>query len=100
MAFSMAPSLWVGELECQTARPRREQHGPAVARVVYIWKHGKTNAWTDSRGERPQPNVRALSNSGYDVVRFDQAPTTDAVTTAELWLREGIAELRRRGWSV
>ena len=63
-----------------------------------MWGHGKTDQWTDNRGEQPQPYVRTFNNAGYDIVRFDRAPAYDYETYADRWLREGAAELRHRGW--
>jgi pimeloyl-ACP methyl ester carboxylesterase len=73
-------------------------HGPAAARGVFVWGHGKTDQWTDNRGEQPQPYVRAFNNAGYDIVRFDRAPAYDYEAYADGWLHDGAAELRRQGW--
>lgn len=78
--------------------PRYLWHGPAAARGIYIWGHGKADQWTDNRGQQPPPYVRAFNNAGYDVVRFDRAPAYDYDTYAARWLHEGAAELRRQGW--
>lgn len=71
--------------------------GPAAARGVYIWSHGR-GLLQDSRGLQPQPHVRLFNNAGFDVVRFDRHPNADDANRAAGWLRDGIAELRRRGY--
>ncbi len=74
-------------------------HGPQAARGVYVRAHGKGNG-ADARGMQPQPHVRAFSNAGFDIVRFDRAPSADYVDDAADWLRKGLASLRARGWRV
>ena len=74
-------------------------HGPQAAAGVYVWGHGKApGTTTDSRGRQPPPHVRRLNNLGYDIIRFDRAPASDQVSRAELWLRDGLRELRQMGW--
>eukprot|EP01037_Dinobryon_pediforme_P014988 gene14982-15126_t len=71
-------------------------HGPQAARGIYVWSHGKGDK--DARGLQPQPHVRWFNNAGFDVVRFDRALEWDGTDRAAQWLREGLAELRKRGW--
>jgi hypothetical protein len=73
-------------------------HGPEKAAGLYVWSHGKDEGGKDLRGIQPQEHVRMFNNAGYDIVRFDRDPYGDQVNAAEGWLREGLAELRRRGW--
>ncbi len=77
--------------------PRFLWRGPAVAAGVYVWAHGKGGG--DSRSIQPQPHVRLFNNAGWDVVRFDRDPAADDVDRATGWLRDGLVELRRRGWA-
>jgi hypothetical protein len=77
--------------------PRYIWHGPQTALGVYVWAHG-TGAAQDSRGIQPQPHVRAFNDAGFDIVRFDRAPTTDYPDEAAEWLHAGLAALRARGW--
>jgi hypothetical protein len=72
-------------------------HGPQAASGVYVWAHGKGNG-ADARGMQPQAHVRAFNNAGFDIVRFDRAPTTDYVDEAAEWLRKALVALRARGW--
>lgn len=71
--------------------------GEAQARGVLVWAHGRTGG-TDLRGNQPQSWIRRFNNAGYDVWRFDRDPRTDSTTRAAAWLRDDLAELRRRGY--
>jgi pimeloyl-ACP methyl ester carboxylesterase len=73
-------------------------YGPAQARGILVWAHGKSAQYKDARGEQPQQYVRAFNNAGYDVVRFDRAPTDDYVAQAADFLRDGLKKLREMGW--
>jgi hypothetical protein len=73
--------------------------GPAAARGVYLWAHGRSPGGADSRGSQPQPHVRAFNNAGYDVVRLDRDPATDETEAGAAWMRGALAELRRRGYA-
>ena len=44
--------------------------------------------------------VRAFNNAGFDIVRFDRAPSTDYADDAAGWLRKGLASLRAQGWRM
>lgn len=73
-------------------------HGPATARGLYVWSHGKGGG--DQRGRQPQAHVRAFNNAGFDIVRFDREPAADFVDSAEKWLRQGLVALRQQGWKM
>lgn len=73
--------------------------GAERARGVYVWAHGRSPGGADSRGSQPQPHVRAFNNAGYDVVRFDRDPVTDETESGAAWMRQALAELRRKGYS-
>ncbi len=77
--------------------PRFIWHGPAAAVGIYVWGHGK-HGFADSRGLQPQNHVRAFNNAGFDIVRFDRAPSHDYEDYAADWLREGLAAFRKQGW--
>jgi hypothetical protein len=74
-------------------------HGPASARGVYVWSHGFDGGDVDNRGRQPPSHVRAFNNAGFDIVRFDRDPAQDHQRDVMAdALRQGLAELRRRGW--
>ena len=73
-------------------------HGPAAARGVVVWAHGYGGPETDNRGIQPQSLIRPLNNIGYDVVRFDREPMSDARDRAAGWLHDGLQEMRRIGY--
>ncbi len=73
--------------------------GPAQARGVYLWAHGRSPGGADSRGSQPQPHVRAFNNAGYDVIRLDRDPQTDETEAGASWMRQALTELRRRGYA-
>jgi hypothetical protein len=70
--------------------------GPERAAGVLVWAHGRGRG--DSRGLQPQSWTRGFNNTGFDVWRFDRHPATDDAIRAAGWLREDLAELRRRGY--
>jgi hypothetical protein len=72
--------------------------GPGAARGVVVWSHGRGQG--DSRGLQPPPVMRPFNNAGFDMVRFDREPNVDDRERAGRWLREGMADLRRRGWRM
>ncbi len=73
--------------------------GPAAARGVYVWGHGKGDG-QDGRGVQAQGYVRVFNNAGFDVIRFARAPFPDDAEDAAAFLRAGLAELRARGWKT
>jgi hypothetical protein len=78
--------------------PRFLWWGPEQARGVLVFGHGRGPGPTDSRGGQPQSWTRRFNNAGYDVWRFDRHPNTDETQRAAGWLRDDLAELRRRGY--
>lgn len=72
--------------------------GPAAARGAIVFGHGRGAPDQDSRGQQPQPWVRHFNNAGYDVLRFDRHPGTDDERRAAAWLRDGLGQLRARGY--
>ncbi len=78
--------------------PRFLWWGPETARGVLVWAHGRNANGADSRGSQPQAWVRHFNNAGWDIWRFDRDPATDYTRAATAWLRQDLAELRRRGY--
>ena len=78
--------------------PRFIWWGPQSARGAYVWGHGYRGLASDNRGAQPQSHVRPFNNAGFDVIRFDREPMADDRNRAAGWLRDGLAELRRRGY--
>lgn len=78
--------------------PRYIWWGPARAKGIYVFAHGRDINRADARGAQPQAHVRFFNNAGYDVVRFDREPNGDNTDAAAGWLRAGLRDLRARGW--
>ncbi len=69
----------------------------SAATGIIVWGHGY--AGDDERGSQPPAFLRTLNNDGYSVVRFDREPGEDIwVDRQTQHLRDGLIELRRRGW--
>jgi dienelactone hydrolase len=80
---------------------RYEWHGTEAAAGAYVWSHGKgPRADSDNRTRKPQPHVGWFNKAGFDIIRFDRYPTADDRDRAAGWLRDGVAELRRRGYRM
>jgi dienelactone hydrolase len=74
-------------------------HGPASAAGVIVWAHGKSGmVGTDVRGTPAPAYLHAFNAAGFDVVRFERAPFADDTLRAAAWLRDGLRDLRARGW--
>lgn len=78
--------------------PRFLWWGPDHARGVLVFAHGRGGEGQDSRGLQPHSWTRRFNNAGFDVWRFDRHPHVDETERAAAWLREDLAELRRRGY--
>ncbi|WP_270937100.1 alpha/beta fold hydrolase [Falsiroseomonas oryzae] len=78
--------------------PRFLWWGPEAARGVLVFAHGRNPDGVDSRGAQPQSWTRRFNNAGYDIWRFDRHPSVDLTARAAAWLRDDLAELRRRGY--
>jgi hypothetical protein len=72
--------------------------GPAKAKGVYVFAHGKNANGVDARGSQPQPHLRAFNNRGFDVIRFDREVSADDKDRAAQWLREGLPRIRALGY--
>ena len=71
--------------------------GPQEAQGVLVFGHGKQGL-QDLRGRQPQSWTRHFNNAGFDIWRFDREPNADGARRAAHWLRDDLAELRRRGY--
>lgn len=78
--------------------PRFVWWGPQQARGVLVFAHGRAARGADARGTQPQSWTRHFNNAGYDIWRFDRHPNVDDTDRAAGWLRDDLAELRRRGY--
>ena len=74
-------------------------HGPAAARGVYVWGHGK-GPGQDGREAQAQNYVRVFNNAGFDVIRFGRSPLPDRAEDASTFLHAALTELRARGWKL
>lgn len=74
--------------------------GPERAKGVYVYSHGKAANYGEERGRQAHPFVRAFNNAGFDVVKFERDPYFDDKDTAAQWLRDGLREMRQRGWRM
>ncbi len=80
--------------------PRFLWWGPAQARGVVLFGHGRNSSGADSRGQQPQVWLRHFNNAGFDVWRFDRAYAADATQRAAAWMRADLAALRGHGYRV
>lgn len=98
-AAAPPPGLSISSANRETVPdPRFLWWGPQQARGVLVFAHGRSTGSADSRGQQPQSWTRHFNNAGYDVWRFDRHPNADDALRAAGWLREDLAELRRRGY--
>jgi hypothetical protein len=74
--------------------------GPAAARGLIVWGHGKAGSGQDLSQDQPQSYVRAFNNAGFDVVRFARAPATDGPDQTAGWVHDGLPKLRAMGWRM
>ncbi len=77
--------------------------GPEAARGVVVFAHGYsgTDRAVDNAAAQPPPFIRAFNNAGFDVVRFAREWRYDYRTDEMArHLREGLADMRRRGWKT
>ncbi len=82
------------------AAPLLRHHGPAVAQGVVIWGHGSAGPrGTDLRATATPGLVSVLHAAGWDVLRFDRAPTEDALETVLPRLQAAMAAARAAGYA-
>lgn len=93
------PPLAAAETWVLQPDPRFLAHGPTAARGAYLWAHGRASGGADSRGDQPQPHVRAFNNAGWDVLRLDRDPETDSTESGAAAMREAVRALREAGYA-
>ncbi|WP_291297818.1 hypothetical protein [Elioraea sp.] len=74
--------------------------GATAAKGAIVFGHGRGASDQDNRGVQPHSWVRHFNNAGFDVFRFDRHPSTDDAERAAGWLRDGLAQLRARGYGT
>lgn len=71
--------------------------GPARAKGVVVWSHGRSLDVEDS--ETPTPAwLAALAENGWDVLRFNRLALSDSLPGSSRVLAGWVDELRRRGY--
>lgn len=71
--------------------------GPQLARGVVVWSHGRSIDTEDYKSPTP-PYLRALRESGWDVMRFDRRRDGDTLNVSTRRLVDIVAELKERGY--
>jgi hypothetical protein len=75
-------------------------HGPALAAGVLVWGHGFSSETEDYRIWRSPAWVKAFSDAGFDIVRFERDPAYDKdVLVSKQRLRTGLTYLRTLGYA-
>ncbi len=70
--------------------------GPAVAKGVVVWAHGKGT--DDGRRYPAQPYVRLLNNLGWDVYAFGRHWNDDSLSVGLNGTRKGMAAIQSAGY--
>jgi len=71
--------------------------GPARAKGVIIWSHGRSRNSEDSTAPSP-PYLDILRDDGWDVMRFDRLRVEDTLPASTRRLVTYVAELKRKGY--
>jgi pimeloyl-ACP methyl ester carboxylesterase len=71
--------------------------GPGHAKGVALWSHGRSLNTEDSQSPTPA-YLRALRDSGWDVMRFDRPSHGDTLSDSTRRLVEYAGELKHRGY--
>jgi len=71
--------------------------GPAHARGVIIWSHGRSRNSEDSTAPTP-PYLDVLHDDGWDVMRFDRLRVEDTLPASTQRLVAYVSELKRKGY--
>jgi pimeloyl-ACP methyl ester carboxylesterase len=71
--------------------------GPERATGVVIWNHGRSMNVEDAESPSP-PYLRALRDSGWDVLRFNRLRDGDTLTASTRRLVEQVGPLKRKGY--
>jgi pimeloyl-ACP methyl ester carboxylesterase len=80
------------------ASPLHFRHGPLRAQGVILFSHGRSGAGADLRNDPVQGWVSAFNDAGWDVWRYDRAPTEDETNAATQRLLAGLPALRAQGY--
>lgn len=80
------------------ASPLHFRHGPQRAQGVILFSHGRSGAGADLRNDPVQGWVSAFNDAGWDVWRYDRAPTEDETNAATQRLIAGLPALRAQGY--
>lgn len=81
----------------EPASADRAVAGPATARGVVVWSHGRS-VWSED-SEAPSPLYLAtLREAGFDVLRFNRMRRSDTLEASAAQLARETQELRRRGY--
>jgi pimeloyl-ACP methyl ester carboxylesterase len=71
--------------------------GPAKAKGVVVWSHGRSINSEDSQSPTPA-YLRALREDGWDVMRFDRLSRGDTLTDSTKHLVDHAAALKHKGY--
>src|SRR5258708_4611220 len=71
--------------------------GPAQAKGVVVWSHGRSINAEDSQSPTPA-YLRALRDSGWDVMRFNRPSHGDTLTDSTKHLVDYAGQLKRKGY--
>src|SRR5918911_3420987 len=71
--------------------------GPAKAKGVVVWSHGRSINAEDSQSPTPA-YLSVLREDGWDVMRFDRLSKGDTLTDSTKRLVEHTAQLKRNGY--
>lgn len=72
-------------------------HGPTQAKGVVIWSHGRSINAEDSQSPTPT-YLRALLDSGWDVMRFNRLSQGDTLSDSTRRLVDYAADLKHKGY--
>ena len=89
-----APALAMG---LDPAYPQAPELGPAKAKGVVIWSHGRSLASEDWKSPTP-PYLEALRADGWDVMRFDRLHQDDSLNASKGLLVGYAAKLKHEGY--
>jgi len=94
MLAAVAPARAMG---LDPAYPNETMLGPAKAKGVIIWSHGRSIATEDSKSPTP-PYLETLRADGWDVMRFDRLRRADTLSSSTAGLVGYVAALKHRGY--
>src|SRR5216683_1561628 len=71
--------------------------GPSQTKGVVVWSHGRSINAEDSQSPTPS-YLRALRESGWEVLRFDRASRGDTLTDSTGHLVDYVSQLKQKGY--